>query len=144
MIEPFQIEMDIAAPPEVVFAHFLDPALLVRWMGARARLDARPGGEFSVDINGVLIRGHYGTLDPPSRIEIAWGQLGNDAMPPASTRLVIELAATEAGTKLRLIHSLLEPSEAAKHAFGWPHFLARLAVSAAGGDPGIDPISVTN
>lgn len=111
-------------------------------MGEHARLEARQGGEFSVDINGVLIRGHYVELDPPRRIEIAWGQLGNDAMPPGSTRVVIDLVATDRGTKLLLTHFGLVPAEAKQHAIGWPHFLARMAISAAGGDPGQDPFAV--
>jgi uncharacterized protein YndB with AHSA1/START domain len=142
MDEAFQMEIDIEAAPEVVYAQFLDPARMVRWMGDHARLDARDGGEFSVDINGVLIRGHYVDLDPPNRLEVAWGQLGNDAMQPGSTRVIVELAATELGTKLRLTHTGLVAEEAAKHRIGWPHFLSRMAVCAAGGDPGVDPFSV--
>lgn len=144
MDDSLQIEIDIEAAPEVVYAHFLDPARMVRWLGEHARLDARKGGEFSVDINGVLIRGHYVDLDPPHRLEVAWGQLGNEAMPPSSTRLIVELAATERGTKLRLTHEGLVAEEAAKHRVGWPHFLSRMAVCAVGGDPGIDPYSVKN
>ncbi len=34
----------IAAPPEVVFPYFTDPALIVTWMGDRADLDPQPGG----------------------------------------------------------------------------------------------------
>lgn len=141
MAEPFRIEIDIAAAPEVVYAQFLDPSRMVRWMGEHARLEARQGGEFSVDINGVLIRGSYVDLDPPHRIEIAWGQLGNASMPPGSTRVTVELAATAHGTKLRLTHMGLDAEEAAIHRLGWPHFLSRMAICATGGDPGIDPFS---
>lgn len=70
-------------------------------MGDVARLDACDGGVFSVDINGVLIRGHFIRIDRPRLVEIAWGELGNEAM---------------------------QPAEAAKHAVGWPHFIGRLAV----------------
>lgn len=142
MTDEFRTEIEIAASPETVYSHFLDPARMVRWMGERARLEARQGGEFSVDINGVLIRGHYVDLDPPHRIEVAWGQLGNAAMPPGSTRVIVELEATAGGTLLRLTHTGLVPEEAAKHAIGWPHFLARMAIAAGGGDPGKDPFAV--
>lgn len=138
----FRTEIGIAATPETVYAYFLDPARMVRWMGDRARLEAREGGEFSVDINGVLIRGHYVDLSPPHRIEIAWGQLGNAEMPPGTTRVVVELEATTLGTKLRLTHTGLVEEEATKHSLGWPHFLARMAIAAAGGDPGRDPFSI--
>ena len=141
MTESFSTSVQIGASPERVFEYFLRPELLVRWMGQFARLDARPGGLFSVDINGVLIRGHYVTIDPPKLIEIAWGEAGNAEMPPGATLLAIRFEPIANGTLVRLDHSGLAPSEAAKHAIGWPHFLERLAVAGAGEDPGVDPWS---
>jgi uncharacterized protein YndB with AHSA1/START domain len=129
----------VAAPPERVFDHFVDPALLVRWMGDWARLEAREGGLFAVDINGVIIRGSFVRLDRPRSIEIAWGEAGNAAMPPGSTRLIVRFTPTEEGTRVELEHRGLVPDEASKHAVGWPHFLDRLEVLARGGDPGQDP-----
>lgn len=141
MSESYSTSLFIAAAPETVFDHFTRPDLLVRWMGDHARLAAKEGGLFSVDINGVLIRGSYVSLDRPSRIEIAWGEAGNQIMPPGATRLVVTLAEEMGGTRLKLQHSGLMPEEAAKHAIGWPHFLSRLAIAAAGGDPGPDPFA---
>lgn len=141
MSDPYTTSLFIAAAPETVFDHFVRPELLVRWMGDHARLSATVGGLFSVDINGVLIRGSYVSIDRPSRLEIAWGEAGNRLMPPGSTRLVVTLSAEDGGTRLRLEHSGLVPEEAAKHAIGWPHFLGRLAILAAGGDPGPDPFA---
>jgi uncharacterized protein YndB with AHSA1/START domain len=42
--------MEIKPSPEDVFAYFTDPAKMVRGLGDYARLNARDGGEFSVDI----------------------------------------------------------------------------------------------
>ncbi len=42
-------------------------------------------------------------------------------------------------TRVELEHSSLTPLEAAKHAVGWPHFIAWLGVAAGGEEPGIDP-----
>jgi uncharacterized protein YndB with AHSA1/START domain len=137
--DTYRTTIDIEADPDTVYAYFVEPERLVRWMGERARLVAREGGEFAVDINGVIIRGHFVRLDPPRLIEIAWGEAGNDAMPPGSTRLRISLSPTSTGTRLGLEHSGLTPDEAKKHAIGWPHFLERLSESAAGRDPGPDP-----
>ena len=139
MSETFRTTIDIAAAPDRVFDHFVDPNLLVRWMGDFARLEAADGGMFSVDINGVLIRGHFIRIDRPRLIEIAWGEAGNAAMPPGATRLRVTFEARGAQTRVVLEHSGLAPAEAAKHAIGWPHFIERLAVAAAGGDPGPDP-----
>jgi uncharacterized protein YndB with AHSA1/START domain len=139
MNDAYRTSIDIDAPPEHVFDHFVQPDLLVRWMGDVARLDARDGGAFSVDINGVLIRGHFVRIDRPRLIEIAWGELGNGAMPPGTTRLRVTFEARGSGTRVTLEHAGLSPSEAAKHAVGWPHFLDRLGALAAGVDPGPDP-----
>lgn len=137
--ETFRTSVDIAAAPDVVFDYFVRPELLVRWMGDFARLEARDGGLFAVDINGVIIRGHFVRVERPDLIEIAWGEAGNEAMPPGSTRLVVRLTASATGTHVELEHSGLDAVEATKHAVGWPHFVGRLALAAAGGDPGRDP-----
>ena len=139
MSDTFRSEIEIDAPPERVFDYFIQPELLVRWMGDFARLDPRDGGLFSVDINGVLIRGHFVRVDRPRLIEIAWGEAGNEAMLPGATRLRVTFEACGEVTHVELEHSGLVPAEAAKHAIGWPHFIERLGVAAAGGDPGPDP-----
>src|SRR5688572_24160809 len=102
MSETFRTSIDIEASQDQVFDHFMRPELLVRWMGDVARLDARAGGMFSVDINGVAIRGHFVRLERPRLIEIAWGEAGNAVMPPGATRLVVTLAAYEGGTRVTL------------------------------------------
>jgi uncharacterized protein YndB with AHSA1/START domain len=135
----FRTTLLLAAPPERVFEHFVNAELLVSWMGDWARLDPRPGGEFAVDINGVIIRGRYVRVEPSSLLEIAWGEQGNPVMPPGATRLEVRLVATEGGTRLDLVHDGLEDTEAEKHAVGWPHFLDRLVTRASGRDPGPDP-----
>jgi uncharacterized protein YndB with AHSA1/START domain len=139
MSETFRTSIEIAAPPDEVFDHFIRPELLVRWMGDVARLEAAAGGLFAVDINGVIIRGTFVRVERPHLIEIAWGEAGNEEMPPGSTRLVVRLTAHGEGTRVDLEHGGLAPREAPKHAIGWPHFLERLSVLAAGGDPGADP-----
>jgi uncharacterized protein YndB with AHSA1/START domain len=143
MSETFRTSIEIAAAQEEVFDYFVRPELLVRWMGDYARLEAIEGGVFSVDINGVLIRGHFVRVERPNLIEIAWGEAGNAAMPPGATRLVVTLAAEGARTRLTLEHSGLVPPEAKKHAMGWPHFIERLAIAATGDNPGADPWKTT-
>ena len=139
MTEAYRTSIEIAAEPDRVFDYFVQPELLVRWMGDHARLEARDGGVFAVDINGVIIRGTFVKVERPSLIEIAWGEAGNDAMPPGSTRPLVRLTATPSGTRVDLEHHGLTSAEAEKHAIGWPHFLERLAVLSDGDDPGPDP-----
>jgi uncharacterized protein YndB with AHSA1/START domain len=139
MTETFRTSIDIEATPDRVFDHFVRPELLVQWMGDTARLEAIDGGVFSVDINGVLIRGHFVRIERPRFLEIAWGEAGNAAMPPGATRLRVTFEARGAMTHVELEHTGLVPAEAAKHTIGWPHFIARLGIAARGGDPGPDP-----
>ena len=139
MTETYSQELFIEASPDHVFEHFLVPELLVQWMGDFARLEPKPGGLFSVDINGVLIRGRYVRIERPTLLEISWGEPGNQSMPPEATRLVITLRSEKGGTVLSLVHSGLVPDEAKKHAIGWPHFLSRLHALSKGESPGRDP-----
>lgn len=111
----------------------------MRWMGDFALLEATAGGLFSVDINGVIIRGHFVRLERPTLVEIAWGGAGNETMPPGATRVVVTLAPHGDGTRVTIEHSGLTPAETKKHAAGWPHFIDKLAIAARGGDPGPDP-----
>jgi uncharacterized protein YndB with AHSA1/START domain/ketosteroid isomerase-like protein len=136
--EAYRTSIDIDADADVVFDYFVKPELLVRWMGDYARLEAQDGGLFSVDINGVLIRGTFVRVERPHLIEIAWGEAGNVAMPPGSTKLVVRLERRGAGTRVELEHSGLVHEEAEKHAQGWPYFLGRLGVAAPGGAAGPD------
>ena len=60
-------------------------------------------------------------------------------MPPGSSLVEIDLIDQADGTLVRLTHSGLPDEEArANHGKGWAHYLDRLAVAAAGGDPGPD------
>ena len=139
MSDTYRTEIEIAAPPERVFDHFVQPELLVRWMGDYAKLEATEGGLFAVDINGVIIRGTFVRVDRPRLLEVTWGEAGNDEMPPGATRLVVRFTARGRGTLVELEHSGLSAQERPKHAIGWAHFLERLRVLASGGDPGADP-----
>jgi uncharacterized protein YndB with AHSA1/START domain len=141
--EAYQTQIDIDATPEQVFDYFVKPELLVRWMGDFAKLEAKNGGIFAVDINGIIIRGEFVRVERPHLIEIAWGEADNAAMPPGSTRIVVRLTPLTSGTRVQLTHSGLVPGEAEKHAIGWPHFLERLSLAASGRDPGTDPWATT-
>jgi uncharacterized protein YndB with AHSA1/START domain len=139
MTDLFETEMDLNAPLEEVFRHLTDPAAMVCWMGQHANLEAAPGGAFEVDINGVPVRGRYVELDPPRRVVVSWGVAGSTELPPGSTEVEFTLSPIASGTRLRLVHRNLPESQAPMHATGWDHFLARLAISVAGHDPGPDP-----
>jgi uncharacterized protein YndB with AHSA1/START domain len=137
--DAFATEVDLPAPPDEVFRHLTDPAAMIRWMGQHATLEPVPGGAFEVDINGVPVRGRYLEVDPPRRVLVSWGVAGNDDMPPGTTEVEFTLTPIPAGTRLRLVHRGLSESQREMHAVGWQHFLARLAETTGGSDPGPDP-----
>ena len=61
-------------------------------------------------------------------------------MPPGSSLIEIDLLDKDGGTLLRMTHSgLPDAQECANHEKGWTYYFGRLAVAAAGGDPGPDP-----
>lgn len=62
------------------------------------------------------------------------GSIHIEAAPPASSTLEVTLVPEGQGTRVRVIHRGLPPSERARHAMGWRHYLPRLETAATGGD----------
>jgi uncharacterized protein YndB with AHSA1/START domain len=143
MAEPIVESVHVAAAPETVFGFFTRPEALVRWMGDYAVLDPTPGGEFTVDIRGVPVRGRYLEVDAPHRLLVSWGHAGSERLPPGASTLEVRLEPYAGGTTVRIVHRDLPEPEASGHARGWAHFLGRLAVavSAAPGSARAGPSS---
>ena len=130
-------EIDIEAPPAAVFAHLVEPDLILRWIGLDGELDVRPGGAFHIGVTpDDRARGAFVEIVPDERVEFTWGWDGSDEVPPGSSTVRIELEATTGGTHVRLTHSDLPTPAAESHGEGWRWYLPRLAVAATGGDPG--------
>ena len=77
-------------------------------------------------------------IEAPHRVVVSWGMAGSPDLPPGASRVEFTLTATPGGTALTLAHTGLPESRARTHATGWSHYLGRLRVAAAGGDPGFD------
>ena len=76
---------------------------------------------------------------PVHRLAYSFGWDGNEAVPPGSSLVEIDLIDRDGGTLLRMTHTgLPNAAQCANHAKGWAHYLGRLAVAAAGGIPGVD------
>ncbi|HEX2114130.1 MAG TPA: SRPBCC domain-containing protein [Alphaproteobacteria bacterium] len=144
MAEPLVVrrEVKIAAPPATVFAFLTDPEKILRWMGTEATLEPHPGGLYLVNVSGRdIARGRFTEVIPVHRLAYSFGWDGDDKKtPPESSLVEIDLIEEAGGTLLRMTHSGLRDAEAcASHERGWTHYFARLAVAAAGADPGPDP-----
>jgi uncharacterized protein YndB with AHSA1/START domain len=143
MTEPLVVrrETQIAAPPATVFAFLTDPEKIISWMGAEAATAAEPGGLFLVKKIGRpnAARGAFREVVPVHRLAYSFGWEGSQEVPPGSSLVEIDLIDRDGGTLLRLTHSELpNAQQCAYHARGWAHYLGRLAIVAAGGDPGFD------
>jgi uncharacterized protein YndB with AHSA1/START domain len=140
-IDAVVTQVRIAATPETVFAFFVDPAKMARWMGSRIEVDPRPGGTYALDINPqARARGQFTEVVPPSRVVFTFGWDGDTSVPPGSSTVEVTLTPDGDGTQVRLVHrGLMAGQTREQHQQGWQHYLARLGVAAAGGEPGPDP-----
>jgi uncharacterized protein YndB with AHSA1/START domain len=157
-IAPVEVIVHVLAAAADVFPYFTDPDRYVQWMGSQAELDPVPGGVFRVDMpDGFAGAGTFSEVAWPHLVVFTWGFADDEAAshtkhapgeaPPAdgtmsagSTRITVTLADEGGGTKVTLRHENLPSEELrAAHDVAWNTYLPRLAVVAAGGDPGPDP-----
>ena len=131
------VTQQIAAPPDAVFDFLVDPAKMVRWIGAAVDLDPVEGGVLRIEIgDGGIASGQYLEVDRPNRVVFTWGWQGMAELPPGSSTVTITLTAHAGDTIVKLRHDGLTPALSTEHGKGWTHFLGRFAVLAGGGDPG--------
>ena len=145
MTEPLIVrrETQIAAPPATVFAFLTDPEKILSWMGAEAETEVHPGGLYLVKGVGGrptrVARGAFREVVPVHRLAYSFGWEGDEAVPPGSSLIEIDLIDRDGGTLLRMTHSgLPDAIQCARHNEGWEHYVGRLAMAAAGRNPGPD------
>jgi uncharacterized protein YndB with AHSA1/START domain len=115
MTEPLVVrrETQIAAPPATVFAYLTDPEKILSWMGAEAETETHPGGLYLIKSVGGrrdrVARGAFREVVPVHRLAYSFGWEQDEEVP-----------------------------QCANHAKGWAHYLGRLAMAAAGRNPGVD------
>lgn len=120
-------------PRDEVFAAWLDPESLARWMcpgavtSATAEVDPRVGGSFRIvmtDARGEVEHlGQYLKIEPPSMLSFTWISVNTDHEP---TVVTIEFLIHEAGTELVLTHRGLPPSQVDAHRKGWTDIVGNL------------------
>jgi uncharacterized protein YndB with AHSA1/START domain len=124
----------IDASPDIVFRLLTDPVQYVRWKGRLAELEPRPDGMFRVEFPSTkdIAAGKYVEVVRDRRVVFTWGWEGNEAVPPGSSTVEIDLQPMGSGTRLRLVHRGLPQQAIASHSEGWDYFLPRLTDVAEG------------
>jgi uncharacterized protein YndB with AHSA1/START domain len=135
-------EIDIDAPPDVVWAIVTEAEHLAGWFSDDAEIDLRPGGAMVLGWRGHgTYRARVETVEPPVTFAFRWVlRDGEEPVQGGSTLVVMTLTATEAGTRLRVVESGFsdlawpEPERAQyadQNATGWIKELDELRVYAA-------------
>ncbi len=136
-------EIMIDATPETIWPFLTEADKHIQWEGTVAEIDPRPGGVFRVLVAGQHQgAGTYVEVVPLEKVvfTFGWEQEGNP-ITPGSTQVEITLHPEGTKTRVRLVHSGLPDDAVSDHGSGWQHYLERLAIRAAGGDPGPDTLS---
>jgi len=132
MSEVLVIRRVIPVPRERVFAAWLDPVSLARWMGTGegadvTALDPTVGGKFRIVMrhrgDDVEHWGEYLAIERPSLLSFTWLSVNTDHRP---TLVTVELEDRGDSTELILTHRQLPPSQVEGHRKGWTQIVAAL------------------
>jgi uncharacterized protein YndB with AHSA1/START domain len=130
--EAVVIRRVLPVPRERVFAAWLDPVSLARWMGTGegadiTALDPRVGGKFRIVMRhrgaSVAHWGEYVAIERPSLLSFTWISANTDHRP---TLVTVELEDRGDSTELILTHRQLPPSQLDAHRKGWTQIVAAL------------------
>jgi uncharacterized protein YndB with AHSA1/START domain len=135
-------EVDIDAPPDVVWQILTEARHLAGWFSDEAEIDLRPGGAMLLTWHGHgTYRARVERVEPPHTFAFRWVlREGAEPTRGSSTLVVMTLTRVEAGTRLRVIESgfagLAWPEHeraryAAQNAKGWIVELDELRAYAA-------------
>ncbi len=140
--DPIIVDCTLEASPSDVFEAWTDPEIIMQWFGPRpntlvsATIDLRLGGQWcfvkSKNEEGTTgFEGEYLVIEPGKRLAFTWAQFaksvdGQKDLTPSS-KVEIEMSSVEQGTHLRLIHSSLPDTAAAKDfSGGWERAIGNL------------------
>jgi uncharacterized protein YndB with AHSA1/START domain len=137
-----RMERLIAAPPEVLFGLWVEPAHLLKWWapdGCVASIDAldvKPGGGWRTtlrkpDGSQASTSGFYRIVEPPRRLAFSWAWEDDDGTRGHETEVMVTFDAAPGGTRLVLVQRRFENSDVcSRHSIGWSSAFDRLARSA--------------
>jgi uncharacterized protein YndB with AHSA1/START domain len=136
-----RVQRAFDAPAEALFAAWLDPALIGRWMFGpdvrdeeivHLRTDPKVGGRFSflVRRDGQLIDhvGTYRAIERPRLLAFSWGIAGESV---DESEVRVEIAARDRGCELTLTHEIPEKwvDYAKRTEVGWTKMLDALGAA---------------
>lgn len=119
--DPIIVEGTFPASPERVFRAFTAPEDLVQWFGnhalEKAEVDLKVGGNWTFtfaekDGERDVLQGQYEEIEPCQTLVFTWRHhketaAGKGAQSPQS-EVAVYFTAVEEGTRVRLIHSMVE------------------------------------
>lgn len=100
-------DIEIDAPPEVVWGIVTEARHLAGWFSDEAVIDLRPGGLMLLTWHGYgVYRARVETVEPPRTFAFRWVRRdGEEPAQGGSTLVVMTLTPTEAGTRLQVVES---------------------------------------
>jgi uncharacterized protein YndB with AHSA1/START domain len=125
----------IKAPPQTVFAAFVEPAHILKWWGPDAgptllaETDVRVGGRFRVvfetlDGERHENRGEYLEVDPPARLVMVWWWAST---PERRSRVTVSIRPVNSGSELTVRHEMfIDEASRDSHLLGWNGALDKL------------------
>ncbi len=134
-----RLERLIAAPPDRVFAQWVEPALLVKWWGPEGydvpahSLDVRADGKWRTTMRSpegklFIVSGVYRKIEPPRLLVFTWAWENESGAPGEETEVSVAFAPAPGGTKLTLSQKTFATVETRdRHAQGWNSSLECLA-----------------
>lgn len=127
-------EIEIAAPPDVVFSKLVEPAELNRWIAYDAQVEPRVGGLFDLGW-GEGMSSEILALDPPGKLVYGW----------AGTHTVTwTLEGSGDKTRLLIVHSGFDPDAVPGERLGWLSFMTWVGSMSEVGPSWESPLCLVN
>ncbi len=136
-VEPLVLTRHFKAPPERVFAAFVEKALMQGWYGPEGMtvphcdVDARVGGKYRIEMHAPsgavhVVTGEFKEIKAPERLVFSWGWLNGAGRGP-ETLVTVTLKARDGGADLTLEQTgFLNEETREGHRGGWTSSFAAL------------------
>jgi len=143
-VDEVRLERLIPAPPEQLFALWVDPVQLAKWWAPDGHemevvtLEASPGGRWrnilrGADGGGMAVSGVFRVVDPPRRLAFSWAWEDERGEPGHETEVTVTFEPAPGGARPAVLHHrFATPAGRARHDRGWAASLDRLARLAGG------------